>query len=375
MFVHHTNLEDANADHRKLVCYDCGVACDLTQMREERLVFLDRLGAKARKLREETSAPADTSAPPAKVEPRNRRAPTVNFTQGEARRVRLSFERLGRAAFHSHLDLVRVVPRVFRRAEVELYYSQGFHPKPDMVFGPALALGIATLDEYVDVKVAEDVDPQTLCEALQLGTPEGVRFTGAVLLGPNDPGLNKLIENTEYVAAVPWTVLRERGIVDMDALRAKVDAARAEGLSAMRPVEKGLARKIDVGAYVLDVAAGEGDEAIACAGYAGSLACVRFVTRVTPDGTCKPSEVIRALLGDGIEARYVRTHMGKRDEHGQWAGLMELERFRREPRTKRPRVESAGEEGAVVTDVVEGLDPAELSSALSTELSAPPAAE
>src|SRR5204862_739971 len=33
MLIHHTNLADAEPDHRKLVCYDCGVACDLTKMR------------------------------------------------------------------------------------------------------------------------------------------------------------------------------------------------------------------------------------------------------------------------------------------------------------------------------------------------------
>ncbi len=40
MFVHHTNVQQAEADGRKLVCYDCGIACDLSQMREERLVQL-----------------------------------------------------------------------------------------------------------------------------------------------------------------------------------------------------------------------------------------------------------------------------------------------------------------------------------------------
>jgi enoyl-CoA hydratase/carnithine racemase len=33
-FIHHTNLDDALADSRKLVCYDCGVGCDLTAMRD-----------------------------------------------------------------------------------------------------------------------------------------------------------------------------------------------------------------------------------------------------------------------------------------------------------------------------------------------------
>ena len=43
--LHHTNLEEAESDKRKLVCFDCGIACDLTKMREERLVYLRKLGA------------------------------------------------------------------------------------------------------------------------------------------------------------------------------------------------------------------------------------------------------------------------------------------------------------------------------------------
>src|SRR5215813_3200672 len=45
MLIHHTNLADAEADRRKLVCYDCGVACDLSKMRDDRLVALRALGA------------------------------------------------------------------------------------------------------------------------------------------------------------------------------------------------------------------------------------------------------------------------------------------------------------------------------------------
>jgi radical SAM family uncharacterized protein/radical SAM-linked protein len=335
MFVHHTNVEEAEADRRKLVCYDCGVACDLTQMREERLVFLRRLGANKRLDRPVPPAMDEASDERPKVDPRSKRQPKPSFVQGEPRRVRLSFERLGRAAFQGHLDLVRVIPRVFRRAAIELFYSQGFHPKPDMVFGPALALGIATLDEYVDIKLAEDVVIDTLCERLQGGTPEGVRFTGAALLGPHDPGLNKLIEHAEYVAAVPWTVLRERGIATEEALAARVARATAEGLVAMRAVDKGLSRKIDVSSHVVELVANDAHEFISRAGYAGSLASLRFVTRVSPNGTCKPSEVVSALLGDGVEARFVRTRLGRREEDGAWHGLMELERFRRKPSAER----------------------------------------
>src|SRR6185312_6457609 len=53
--IHHTNLEDAEADKKRLVCYDCGVACDLSKMRDDRLVALRTLGA--------TSRPAPRAVP------------------------------------------------------------------------------------------------------------------------------------------------------------------------------------------------------------------------------------------------------------------------------------------------------------------------
>ena len=105
-FIQHTNTEDASADDRKLVCYDCGVACDMTQMREERIVFLDRLGAKARpkpkEVEERLSAP-------------RRKGPRIG-DPNEGYRYRLRFEKKGPAALLGHLDLVRELPRIFRRA-------------------------------------------------------------------------------------------------------------------------------------------------------------------------------------------------------------------------------------------------------------------
>ncbi|MBM4364107.1 MAG: TIGR03960 family B12-binding radical SAM protein, partial [Deltaproteobacteria bacterium] len=65
MFIHHTNVADAAADPRKLVCYDCGIACDLGRMREERIDALGRMGAlepPARRRLPIAPAPSDEAA-------------------------------------------------------------------------------------------------------------------------------------------------------------------------------------------------------------------------------------------------------------------------------------------------------------------------
>jgi radical SAM-linked protein len=312
MHVHHTNLADAEADPRRLVCYDCGVACDLSKMREERIVFLHQLGAK--------------EPPPARedVEPRERvtpkrREPPPAIAQGKPIRVRLRFAKLGRAAYRGHLDLVRVLPRIFRRIGMPLYYSAGFHPKPEMTFAPALSLGIASLDEYVDVKLDGDVpfDLTGLPARLDAVSELGIRFLDAIVLGDVDRRVTRVIDEAVYVAGVPHLALAELGLADPAALRARIEDRIAQGeLTVVRTID-GIGKKVDVGRYLLGVEVGEGADVLERAGIGGRLVPLRIRLSVTGGGTAKVGEALEALTGvRDLPARFVReallAHMGER---------------------------------------------------------------
>ncbi len=302
MFVHHTNLTEARADARRLVCYDCGVACDMSSMRGERLTFLAQLGAE--------EPPARAPRPEGKASPKHRRPPE-SAPQGDPARVRLRFTKEGRAAYRGHLDLVRVLPRIFRRAGMPLYYSQGFHPKPQMVFAPALSLGIASLSEYVDVRIDGDVDFPIagLAERLNAVSELGIRFLDARALGPMDKRVTRVIDEAVYVAAVPHAELAARGLGDLDALRARI-AERREGPLVVHRQVKGIGKKVDVAKYLLDVAPGEGGEVLEAVGLVGALVPLRFRMRLTGSGAAKPTEALAAVLGlapgDELPSRWVR---------------------------------------------------------------------
>src|SRR4029079_925378 len=135
-FIHATNVTDAETEKRRLVCYDCGVACDMTRMREQRVGFLRELGAlepERPRLPLISELPVSDKAP-ARKRPEFYRPPRPG---GAPARWRLRFAKLGPAALLGHLDLIRELPRAIRRAGVRLAYSEGFHPKPEMSFGPA----------------------------------------------------------------------------------------------------------------------------------------------------------------------------------------------------------------------------------------------
>ncbi len=88
---------------------------------------------------------------------------------------RCRLAKLGRARFLSHLDLLRALGRAFRRAGIDLVYSSGYHPHPQLSFGPALAVGVESRAEYFEVAVAgEDHPAADLPAALNPVLPEGI---------------------------------------------------------------------------------------------------------------------------------------------------------------------------------------------------------
>ena len=323
-FVHPTNVVETEAEPRRLVCYDCGVACDMTQMRQERLTFLRSLGA--------IEPPPPRAARPEglKVLPRHMRPPPVH-EQGAARRIRIAFRKAGLAAYRGHLDLIRVLPRVFRRVEMPLFYTAGFHARPDMVFGPALSLGIASLMEIVDLKLDSTLpfDLESLVDRLNAVSEAGLEFLDARALGPQDAGINKLIEEAQYVAGLPHAALVERGLGSLESLRAEI-ARRREGPLVVRRTIEGIGKDVDVARYLLSLDVGDGAEALSQAGIGGSLVPLRIQLSVTGQGTAKASEVIEAVLGADMPHRLVRVGLyGLRD--GERLDPMQLDKLRRYP--------------------------------------------
>src|SRR5205823_14685751 len=117
-------------------------------------------------------------------------------------RYRFQFEKIGPSALLGHLDLVRALPRVMRRIGIPIAYSQGFHPRPDLCFSPALSLGVMSLSEYVDIKLLCDVDPLSTIAEMNAAADEGLVFTGGARLGPEDAGISKLVSGARYLVAI-----------------------------------------------------------------------------------------------------------------------------------------------------------------------------
>lgn len=102
-------------------------------------------------------------------------------------RVRIRFAKQGDLRLIGHRDLVRTIQRMFRRAGIRLAMSQGFHPKPRMSFPSALAVGIAGLDEVMEVEMAEPDSAEQLQRKLAPHLVPGLTLRGVEILPPGTP--------------------------------------------------------------------------------------------------------------------------------------------------------------------------------------------
>ncbi len=120
-------------------------------------------------------------------------------------RVRIRFCKQGDLSLIGHRDLVRTMERVFRRADLRLGMSQGFHPKPRMSFPSALAVGIEGLDEVMELELAEPCTSGELLARLSAHSLPGLTFESVKIL-PSGSGKAQVKSATYQVRIPPQRV-------------------------------------------------------------------------------------------------------------------------------------------------------------------------
>jgi radical SAM-linked protein len=194
--------------------------------------------------------------------------------------------------------VARELPRILRRAGVRVRSTEGFHPKPDLSFGPALALGTASLDERFDCRLSDAPGAGDLVLRLNRAASDGLRFLSAERLGDAAPAIGRAAVGGRYVIAFAEAALADVG--GRGALEARLagflDARRVE----VRRDVKGIGRTIDVRSFVRDARIGgeAAAHAVARAGIVGRVVPLEVTIALGPRGSAKIVEVVEALLGD-----------------------------------------------------------------------------
>ena len=116
-----------------VVCNNCGVGCSLPLI---------------------SSVRGNVSAKGRSLEPSPRKDPSSGVSAWH-----LKFTRTGPAAWLAQTDLVKHIPRVFKRAGYEPVFSGGFHPMPRFSYCEPMSVGCQSVGEWVDARVTDVVMP------------------------------------------------------------------------------------------------------------------------------------------------------------------------------------------------------------------------
>ena len=117
----------------------------------------------------------------------------------------ICFSKEGDIKYISHLDVMRMFRRAFKRAGLDLVYSNGFNPHPKLSIAAPLPLGFTSTDEWMDVETKEDFRADKLKQALQQEMPVGITIleVRAKELQPNkaNPMLAARVTAAKYMIA------------------------------------------------------------------------------------------------------------------------------------------------------------------------------
>ena len=94
--------------------------------------------------------------------------------QTEFNDIRIFFTKTGMTKYISHLDLMRCMSRAIKRAEIPLWYTEGFNPHLFMTFARPLSLGQESLCECVDVRLIEEMTFKEVKNRLDAALPPGI---------------------------------------------------------------------------------------------------------------------------------------------------------------------------------------------------------
>lgn len=119
---------------------------------------------------------------------------------------RALFQKTGNGVWISHLDLMRLFQRAFKRAGLPLTHTQGFNPRPSVSIALPLSVGVDSECELLDFELdGVDVPCDEICRRLNAALVDGVKVLSVYDNGSKIKNLALLrsVITLEYDKGVP----------------------------------------------------------------------------------------------------------------------------------------------------------------------------
>lgn len=202
---------------------------------------------------------------------------------------RIRYAKRDRAVALSHLETTTAILRALRRSKLPLAFSQGFHPKPRVSFGPATPVGATSQSEYLDVELVGEVDLELVRSSLGPQMPGSLAMLEVDRSSKDALPLAQAIAAQCYRYSFPEAVDASELSVRWERFRQaeQVWVARKERVADgdSRPPSRGPQKRVDVRAVVQSIT------------FVPGSRDVEIELRAGNTGSARPAEVLEAWFG------------------------------------------------------------------------------
>lgn len=194
---------------------------------------------------------------------------------------RIEFSKGPKTRFISHLELMHAFARALRRAQIPLAFSEGFNPHPKMSFASAVAVGMLSDKEYLDLELREEMSAGEILARLKASLPPGLDVRECKELKHKTQALMAMVDTAQY--EVKTKLKAEVAKKEID--EAIVQMLQKDHLIIEKHGKRGLENKdIRPGIY-----------ALSCKHCDPSAAYFEMVVQAGSKGNIRPEEVMQGL--------------------------------------------------------------------------------
>jgi len=211
-------------------------------------------------------------------------------------RYRLRYAKLGNLRYLSHLDTVRALGRAFRRAGLPLALSGGFNPQPKVAYGTALAVGLESEAEYVDIELLRPLPAAEVARLVSNSLPPSLELRELHQIPLGRPALQSYPAVSSYVVRPAAGHMPDQEL--LAALPGRIEAMMAK---STLPVTRHKGKTADIRRYVLAV------DLAGLGGGAGQAPALKVQLGSDNAGAGRVDEVLAALGLDPERWRVLRT--------------------------------------------------------------------
>ena len=119
-------------------------------------------------------------------------------------KLQIIYSKSKEAAYLSHLDVMKVFEQALSRANIPVMFSNGFNPRPELVFAHPLSVGIESTGEILEVKLLEHVEISYLVRQLNRVLPNGLTVLSAEYVSLNSKSIMSRVYGATYIITLVY---------------------------------------------------------------------------------------------------------------------------------------------------------------------------